>query len=554
MPSYQPNDILLDKYRIERLLGQGAFGEVYLAVHNHLNVRRALKVLRRDAEGIGSSLYAEGRARFQLESQLGAQVNHPHLIQVFDFDDAEGEMLLAMEFAPGGSLQKRINSARECGQPIPLAEITRTAREVAAGLAVLHQREVVHRDLKPSNILFGADGSAKIADLGLAQIPSGASMRSRLSVVEHHPGTPAYMSPEQETSFAYLPPASDVYTLGLILFELLCGRSYRGLRPGTPARSLRPDTPAWLDELLAVMLAKDPEQRPWDGQELAERLRAGDSQPAKTPPSQETPAELPAPVAASPPQPPKPAAPKVEENRLVVPLADGVVMEFCRVPAGAFQMGSADSDKAAYSKEKPQHRVILDEYWIGKYPVTNRQYQVFVQQTGQKPPEHWSKGVIPQGKENHPVVKVSWEEARAFCAWASKVSGQSIRLPSEAEWEKATRGTDGHIYPWGDQAPNGQLANFNNHEKGTTAVGQYPAGASPYGALDMAGNVWEWVADWYGPYPSEAVSNPTGPGSGETRVLRGGSWNCGSNGIRTANRVRGNPDNRSGDFGFRCAR
>ncbi|KPL83542.1 hypothetical protein ADN01_08070 [Levilinea saccharolytica] len=231
---------------------------------------------------------------------------------------------------------------------------------------------------------------------------------------------------------------------------------------------------------------------------------------------------------------------------------DGMLMLY--VPAGEFWMGSDKSvDPQANDDELPQHRVYLDAYWIDQTEVTNAMYARCVADGACTPPAEtssYSRDSYYGSSQfdQYPVIYVDWNQASAYCAWAGR------RLPSEAEWEKAARGTDGRIYPWGKQAPNGQLLNFNGNEKDTTAVGQYPAGASPYGALDMAGNVWEWVADWYGDYPSGAVSNPTGPGSGEARVFRGGSWGDASYGIRAAYRVRSLPGYRNVNFGFRCAR
>jgi formylglycine-generating enzyme required for sulfatase activity/serine/threonine protein kinase len=250
---------------------------------------------------------------------------------------------------------------------------------------------------------------------------------------------------------------------------------------------------------------------------------------------------------------------RVQGDRMWVKLADGVEMELARVRAGEFPMGSDPKrdSLAAHGGEQPQHRVHLDEYWMGRYPVTNAQYQAFVAATGKGAPSHWSKGNIPKGKETHPVVNVSWADAAAFCEWASGAAEVEIRLPTEAEWEKAARGTDGRIYPWGDKKPDKGLCNFSMNVKDATPAGQYsPAGDSPYGCADMAGNVWEWVSDWYDGdyYKNSSRENPAGPATGEYRVLRGGSWDFYVRGVRSASRGRNFPDFRYDDVGFRCAR
>jgi formylglycine-generating enzyme required for sulfatase activity len=221
------------------------------------------------------------------------------------------------------------------------------------------------------------------------------------------------------------------------------------------------------------------------------------------------------------------------------------LLEWVTVPAGEFTMGSND-----YGDEKPIHRVYLSEYQIARHPVTNAQYELFVKATSYAAPEHWENGKIPAGKEKHPVVYVTWQDAQAFCGWAG------VRLPTEAEWEKAARGADGRKYPWGNERPTKELCNFGNNVGDTTPVGRYTKGASPYGVLDMAGNVWEWVSDWYDEnyYSVSPVENPQGPATGKYRVLRGGSWLNYGSGVRSADRSGNNPDNWYDHIGFRCVR
>jgi formylglycine-generating enzyme required for sulfatase activity len=156
---------------------------------------------------------------------------------------------------------------------------------------------------------------------------------------------------------------------------------------------------------------------------------------------------------------------------------------------------------------------------MGKYEVTFDQYDKYCGETNKSKPsdQGW-------GREKRPVIYVSWNDASAFCQWMIEKTGLKFKLPSEAQWEKAARGTDGREYPWGNQEPDDKLANFSSNINKTTPVGSYPDGASLYGLLDMAGNVLEWCYDWYGSYRAEYHENPTGPKSGTIRVIRGGCY------------------------------
>lgn len=262
----------------------------------------------------------------------------------------------------------------------------------------------------------------------------------------------------------------------------------------------------------------------------------------------------------------------VEMGAMQVSDKDGMVQMY--VSAGTFLRGSSSGS----SNETPQREITLDAFWIDQYEVNNNQYAQFLNERG----DHLNcegepctsidnntyiylqEGVykVKDNFADHPTIMVSWYGADAYCEWAGR------RLPTEAEWEKAARGTDGRSYPWGNEF-DGHLHNFcdaqceldwadKSVDDGypfTAPVGSYPAGASPYGVMDMFGNVWEWVNDWFNSdyYEFSPDQNPQGPGFGDYRVLRGGSWDNLGSVMRASDRSSGNPTDRYYNVGFRCA-
>jgi formylglycine-generating enzyme required for sulfatase activity len=241
-----------------------------------------------------------------------------------------------------------------------------------------------------------------------------------------------------------------------------------------------------------------------------------------------------------------------------VPVGDAVIRlnledldgyAWVSIPGGTFTMGDA-----AESDAMP-HRVTLSPFKISRFPVTNDQYWGAVQAGLVKPPSHWPRGVIPADIKQHPVVNVSWHDASAFAKWlTSRVQsayGGTVRLPTEAQWEYVARGAEGRRYPWGNDKPNAERANFGGNVGASTLVGTYPAGATPLGVQDMAGNVWEWCHDRYGPYETSHQTDPTGPESGPSRVLRGGSFYNVAQSLRGAFRSSNLPESDSHVIGFR---
>jgi sulfatase modifying factor 1 len=222
--------------------------------------------------------------------------------------------------------------------------------------------------------------------------------------------------------------------------------------------------------------------------------------------------------------------------------ANGITLVY--IPEGEFTIGSPAQEGDA--DEHPAHKVFLNGFWIGKTEVTFEQFDRFCVESGREKTadEGWGRG-------NRPVIYVSWTDARDYCSWLEKKTGLKFRIPSEAEWEKAARDR----YPWGSKPPDSNLANYNKDNMQTTPVGSYPLGASPYGILDLAGNVWEWATDWYDPgfYQKSPRENPQGPESGSEKVVRGGSWANNGELIRAANRSSENPESKLNILGFRLA-
>jgi len=229
-------------------------------------------------------------------------------------------------------------------------------------------------------------------------------------------------------------------------------------------------------------------------------------------------------------------------------------MTLVYVPAGEFLMGADDHDSIADADEKPPHKVYLDSYWIDQTEVTNTQYALCEAAGECRRPLEISSSTheIYYGNSefgDYPVIYVSWNDADDYCAWAGR------QLPTEAQWEKAARGTDERIYPWGNNLPNHTLANYETAKKDVSMKGSYPSGNSYYGVMDIAGNVWEWTADWYNKsyYDTpESLNNPTGPIGGDERVKRGGSWGSSAITIRTTYRDKSNPLDQFDSLGFRC--
>jgi serine/threonine-protein kinase len=348
-------------------------------------------------------------------------------------------------------------------------------------------------------------------------------------------GTTHYMSPEQIASPDLVDQRSDIYSLGVSLYRATTGRmpfdsdSHFAVMMAqvnqvpAPPSTCRAGIPPALEKLILDLLAKNRDDRPASAAVVRERLT-----------------EALATVA-----PASSTDPSQRDDREVVTDADGT--ELVLIPHGTYAMG-------------PRRREVhLDAFYLSRHPVTNRQFAKFMSVTGYAPDDaeahrflsHWKRGQCPDDLLDHPVVFVSWLDANAYCVWAGR------RLPTEAEWEKAARGTDGRKYPWGKSDPDPSCANFGRTHSGTKPVGSHPGGISPYGIMDLAGNVWEWCEDvdrpkFYLQGPSRNPRN-VAAASDAPRVARGGSWLYDKQSLRTFARISFAPSYRLDGVGFRVA-
>ena len=222
------------------------------------------------------------------------------------------------------------------------------------------------------------------------------------------------------------------------------------------------------------------------------------------------------------------------------------------IPAGEFPMGL--DGVQALEDERPLHRVWVDRFMMDLHEVATAQYAEFLKATRRTPPWLWNEVDLSQTRDR-PVIGVDWSDADAYCRWIGK------RLPTEAEWEKSARGTDGRLYPWGNHVPRRELANFAlgarfSYSQVLMPVRFYEQGKSPYGLYHMAGNVWEWVQDWYAVtyYEVSPERNPQGPEQGQFKVVRGGSWSDLPKYLLTYGRFKLPPETRNSYTGFRCAK
>jgi serine/threonine-protein kinase len=536
------------EYEVGRTLGTGGFAVVFLVRDRNLKRDLAVKVLSPELVTSKTVL-----ARFRREAETVAQLSHPNIVPLH-FIGQQGDLLyLAMQCVDGGSLADRI---AESGS-MPVEVVRRAVTEVASALAHAHKRGVVHRDIKPQNVLVdGETGRCLVTDFGIARDVDSRSLTASGLVL----GTPAYLAPEQVTG-SPSDHRADIYSLGLMAYEMLAGRQpFEGTTPMSammkrlsgppePISALRDDVPRDLEDVLDGCLVVDPKHRFQSAADVARAL-TGETPRSGGQPTREVIARLRTRRrnrwigAASVGLFALGATALLLQKRetptphSVIPAVDsGMVL----IPAAEYSVGL----DAGPSNARPAHRVHLDAFGLDRREASIADFREFSIATNAPTP--WNGAVTDA---DVPVTGVQWAEAASYCAWKHPGVG---RLPSEEEWEAAARGTAGRRYPWGDSAPSQHANTLSANRSGPVHAGNFPSGATPDGVQDLIGNVWEWTSSPYRGYPGATAFADS---MQQFRVIRGGAFNT-PDSIATAS-VRGYnrpaaPRDQLALTGFRCA-
>ncbi len=619
---------IIGNYEVVSQFGEGGMGELYLGRHMRLAREVIIKTIR--TEDFSPKQIEHLRERLEREAFVQSQLDHPHIVRVYDFIAAGDTTCMVMEYVPGRDLRKMI--LRETG-PIPASRAIHLFKQVLVSIDYAHNfvysdpsgqkhQGIIHRDLKPANILVTPEDVVKVTDFGIVKL-KGVKGGTQIGF---NPGTPEYMSPEQAIG-RELDQRSDNYSLGVVFYEMMTGRvpfedtgsgtSDYAIRKGhielpvPPPSQFYPAISPELERILLTALEKNPENRFQSAREFLTAIEeyevtgiaSGALRPAMLPrqtvvnrPSRgvsqasvidagarasransavATINEIPARVD----QDRKSVAADslghpLEKRRLPIVLGglaaalvliaavawyllspsppieeqkkppSGVAPGMVRIAGAEFMMGRDGGN----AWEGPAHKVTVKTFLIDETEVTNEAYQQFVDATRRQAPRHWVDGRYAIGDATQPVIDVNWNEAKDYCASIGK------RLPTEEEWEYAARGSEGNLYPYGNEWQPRFSSAFEDGFEKPRPVKTYPDGRSPFGIYDMAGNVQEWTASDFKAYPGSTLSEKERSDNVGRKVLRGGAYMAKADLQTTTDRFFYSPSQKNQYTGFRCAK
>ena len=519
--------ILLDnRYRPIKYLGEGGFGRTFQAVdEKRLNTPCVIKQFL--PQQAGSAALQKATELFQQEAKRLQELGkHPQIPDLEAFFSQDNRLYLVQDFIDGQNLLQEFQNQGTLNEP----QIRNILIELLPVLQFIHDHKVIHRDIKPENIIRSKNGKLFLIDFGVSKETSG----SILTRVGTTVGTPGYAPPEQFRGMAY--HNSDLYSLAVTCVRLLTGHL-----PKSDGSDQLFDTNRmewqWrkyvslsqeLIDVLETMLQDIPANRYQSATEVLAALTNQKTRVIPTPQPQvsNNPFKQIFQFISPPTNPPKPPA---NNNLNINPqssftedLGNGIKLEMIAIPGGTFLMGSPENEAERTDNESPQHQVTVPSFFMGKYQLTQAQYQAII---GLNPSRF--KG------DNRPVERVSWDDAVAFCRKLNRKTGKKYRLPSEAEWEYACRAGTKTPFYFGDNITT-DLVNYDGnypsksaakgkYREQTTDVGTFPPNA--FGLYDMHGNVWEWCEDdWHENYINAPINGSAWNSRSGKKTVRGGSW------------------------------
>ncbi len=501
---FQPGEPITDRYVCRQKIGRGGMGTVYLAEDTLLGERVALKFLHPHL------LHTQrGVQLFIREAQVARRLRHDRIVATHDVGRTpEGVLYLTMEMLPGQSLRKYLNAFRLEKRPMPVRLAVDLTNQILDALDYAH-RYIVHRDLKPENVVIMPGEKLKVLDFGLAKaideedVPGEAAEASSNHRVV---GTEVYAAPEQKRH-GDVDALADLYAVGVLLHEMLTLRSPR--ETYVEIEAVRKDvSPSIIAITKKARRERKDERWPSAAAFRAALLDAYSEGYTKS----------------------RTAKSVAADQRQAS--TDGMVF----LEGGSFLMGSTDSPATS-----PEFEAIVEPFYMDSHPVTVAQYRRYLEATGAKAPKFWQGKGYEGGDQ--PVVGVTWDEAAAYAAWEGK------RLPTEAEWEFAARGRANRKYPWGNEPPDKNRANYGDFLSMPSFVNMHEEGSTPEGICDLAGNVAEWTSDWFQTYAQQRRGDaPAEP----RRTVRGGSWESPADGLRCTARQGVFPEAQLPTIGFRC--
>ena len=591
------------RYRIDAHLASGGFGNTYRAYDSKFERHVALKEffildvnLRQPGHTLVSvatetrrPLFDKMRGRFIDEARRMNALNHPGVVRVIDFFDANGTSYYVMDLVDGESLAAKM---KRQGGPMAEAQVEAYLTQLLDALEYVHRHGLLHLDIKPANIMEDSDGRLHLIDFGASRQADAADLLTHTHTAM--PYTKGYAPTEQiEGNKKKTCPATDLYALGATLYHLLTGEQPPEIADigmdKEHAFHFPAEVSARMRGLIIALMQPFPAERPQSVEEVRSMLGDGGLSPTPSNGGDDDITVIERPVAHPQPVRPSKTQPVSEQRKETrsyrvwpwllmvaglllaggvvwwrtsasddpssgstdddmteeVPITDPVLARLIDnmvpVDGGTFWMGANPEDSEAYGDEKPRHQVTLSDFSIGRYEVTQEEWEAVM---GSNPSEF--KGA------KRPVENVSWGDCQEFIRKLNEKTGKQFRLPTEAEWEFAARGgnkSQGYQYSGSNNPGAVAWYYYGNSGNQTHDVGQ--KSPNELGLYDMSGNVREWCQDWYDDYSSSSQTNPTGPASGSNRVLRGGSCDGGAWDCRVSLRDYYTPDNRYDDLGFR---